>query len=62
MGGNVPFNDLKHDSEKALGVLIDQHETDPKIISLIGHNEGTMIAPSRIDNPTKVENVTLMGK
>ena len=31
--GNVTFNDLKHDAEKALNLLIQQPEVDPKRIS-----------------------------
>jgi uncharacterized protein len=35
---NATVNDLIHDAEKALNVLIQQHEVDPKRISLIGHS------------------------
>jgi pimeloyl-ACP methyl ester carboxylesterase len=39
-----------------------QPEVDPKRISIIGHSEGTIIAPRiAIDNPTKVKNIILMG-
>jgi hypothetical protein len=39
-----------------------QPEVDPNRISLIGHSEGTIIAPRvAIDNPTKVKNIILMG-
>jgi uncharacterized protein len=41
--GNATVNDLIHDAEKALNVLIRQPEVDPKRISLIGHSEGTII-------------------
>ncbi|MFY9967593.1 MAG: alpha/beta fold hydrolase [Nitrososphaeraceae archaeon] len=59
---NVTVNDLKHDAGKALDMLINQPEVDPKRIGLIGHSEGTIIAPRvAIDNTTKVENVVLMG-
>ena len=35
---------------------------DPKRISIIGHSEGTIIAPRvAIDNSTKVKNIILMG-
>ena len=43
--GNLTFNDLKNDAEIALGVLIQQPEVDPSKITLIGHSEGTLIAP-----------------
>ena len=60
--GNATFNDLKQDAEKALDVLIQQPEVDPNKITIIGHSEGTMIAPRvAIDNPTKVRNIVLMG-
>ena len=60
--GNATINDFIHDAEKALNVLVQQPEVDPKRISLIGHSEGTVIAPRvAIDNPTKVKNIVLMG-
>ncbi len=60
--GNATADDFIHDAEKALNVLVQQPEVDPKRISLIGHSEGTLIAPRvAIDNPTKVKNIILMG-
>jgi len=60
--GNVTANDLIHDSKKALKVLIQQPEVDPKGISIIGHSEGTLYAPRvAIDNSTNVKNIILMG-
>jgi pimeloyl-ACP methyl ester carboxylesterase len=60
--GNLTFNDLKHDAERSLNILMKQPEVDPKRISIIGHSEGTIIAPRiAIDNPTKVKNIILMG-
>ena len=60
--GNATINDLIQDSKKALNVLIKQPEVDPKKISIIGHSEGTIIAPRvAIDNSTKVKNIILMG-
>ena len=60
--GNVTANDLIQDSKKALNVLIQQPEVDPKRISIIGHSEGTLYAPRvAIDNSTKVKNIILMG-
>ena len=60
--GNATINDLIQDSKKALNVLIQQPEVDPKRISIIGHSEGTIIAPRvAIDNSTKVKNIILMG-
>jgi uncharacterized protein len=59
--GNMTYEDLKQDAEKALNVLIQQPEVDPKKISLIGHSEGGEIATRvAIDNPDKVKNLLLM--
>jgi pimeloyl-ACP methyl ester carboxylesterase len=45
-----------------LNVLIQQPEVDSKRISIIGHSEGTLIAPRvAIDNPTKARNIVLMA-
>jgi uncharacterized protein len=60
--GNATANDLIEDAKKALNVLTMQPEVDAKRISLIGHSEGTIIAPRvAIDNSTKVKNIILMG-
>ena len=60
--GNTTVNDLIHDAEKALDVLIQQPEVDASRITLIGHSEGTTIVPRiAIDNPDKVDNIVLMG-
>jgi pimeloyl-ACP methyl ester carboxylesterase len=60
--GNATINDLIQDSKKTLNVLIQQPEVDPKRISIIGHSEGTIIAPRvAIDNSTKVKNIIIIG-
>jgi alpha-beta hydrolase superfamily lysophospholipase len=60
--GNATANDFIHDVQKALNVLIQQPEVDPKRISILGHSEGTLYAPRvAIDNSTKVKNVILMA-
>jgi uncharacterized protein len=60
--GNVTFDDLKQDAEKALHVLIQQAEVDPGRVSIVGYSEGTTIAPRvAIDNPEKVDNIVVMG-
>ena len=42
--------------------MAQQHEVDPNRITIIGHSEGTVIAPRvAIDNTTKVRNLVLMG-
>ena len=59
---NETFDDLKHDAEKALDVLLQQPEVDANHVTLVGHSEGAMIAPRvAIDNPDKVKNIVLMG-
>ena len=59
--GNMTYDDLKQDAEKAVNVLLQQPEVDPKKISLIGHSEGGEIA-TRVAtaNPDKVKNLVLM--
>jgi alpha-beta hydrolase superfamily lysophospholipase len=61
--GNLTIDDLKHDAEKALAVLLQQPEVDNNNkITIIGHSEGTTLAPRvAIDNPDKVNNIVLMG-
>ena len=60
--GNVTTIDYKHDAERALNLLIQQPEVDAKRITVLGHSEGTAIAPRvAIDNPDKVKNIVLMG-
>ena len=60
--GNMTVTDLINDAEKALNVLSEQPDIEPKSISLISHSEGTIIVPRvAIDNPTKVNNIVLLG-
>ena len=60
--GNATTRDFKQDAEKALDVLIQQPEVDANRITVLGHSEGTVIAPRvAIDNPDKVKNIVLMG-
>ena len=60
--GNVTFNNLKQDAEKAFEVLAQQPEVDPNRITIIGHSEGGVIT-SRValDNQDKVKNIVLMA-
>jgi hypothetical protein len=59
--GNITIQDLVQDAEKALRVLRTQPEVDSSKISIIGHSEGTMIAPRiAIKDPT-ITNIILMG-
>jgi uncharacterized protein len=61
--GNATINDFIHDAEKALNVLIAQPEVSgTKEITIIGHSEGTIIAPRvAVDNQTKVKNIILIS-
>jgi uncharacterized protein len=60
--GNARTKDFKHDAGKALDILIQQPEVEANRITVLGHSEGTTIAPRvAIDNPDKVENIVLMG-
>jgi pimeloyl-ACP methyl ester carboxylesterase len=59
--GNMTIQDLVQDAEKALEVLRQQPEVDSSKISIIGHSEGTMIAPRvSVKDPT-IANIVLMG-
>ena len=60
--GNITVDDLIHDAQKALDVLIQQPEVDSNNVTLIGHSEGTTIVPRiAINNSDKVDNIVLMG-
>ena len=60
--GNMTINDLVQDANKALAVLMQQPKVDANRITVLGHSEGTVIAPRvAIDNPDKVKNIVLMG-
>lgn len=60
--GNITVTDLIHDAQKALNVLSEQPDVDPKSMSIIGHSEGTVIVPRvAFDNPTQVKNIVLIG-
>src|SRR5919107_3126537 len=60
--GNLTINDLEQDANKALAVLMQQPEVDNSKITVLGHSEGTLIAPRlAIDNTDKVKNIVLMG-
>jgi predicted esterase len=61
--GDVTFDDLKQDAEKALSVLLQQTEVNTnKKATLIGHSEGIMIAPRiAVINSDKVRDIVLMG-
>lgn len=61
--GNLTFNNLKQDAEKALTVLLQQPEVNAtKKATLIGHSEGTTVTPRvAVDNPDEVNNIILMS-
>ena len=51
--GNVTLDDLKHDAEKALDVLIQQPEVDANHVSLVGHSEGTIDCPKNCNRQSR---------
>ena len=60
--GNITFDDLAQDAEKALHVLTQQPEVDSNNVTLVGHSEGTVIVPRvAINNSEKVDSIVLMG-
>ena len=59
--GNMTVQDLVQDAEKALGVLRQQPEVDSSSVSIIGHSEGTMIAPRIAVKDSTIANIVLMG-
>jgi hypothetical protein len=61
--GNLTFDNLKQDAEKALSVLMQQPEVNAtKKATLIGHSEGTNFPPRiAADNPDKVRDIVLMA-
>jgi uncharacterized protein len=59
---NATVNELISDAKRALDVLIQQREVDPKKISIIGHSEGAIITTRiAVDNPKLVQNIVLMS-
>jgi predicted esterase len=61
--GNLTFDNMKQNAEKALSVLLQQPEVNAtKKATLIGHSEGTNFPPRvAADNPDKVRNIVLMS-
>ncbi|MGB0005417.1 MAG: alpha/beta fold hydrolase, partial [Nitrososphaeraceae archaeon] len=60
--GNMTFDDLKQDAQKAVNVLMQQPEVDAKRITVLGHSEGGEITTRvAIDNSDKVKNIVLMA-
>lgn len=58
---NMTYQDLQQDAEKALEILIQQPEVDKEDITILGHSEGTFIAPRiAIKNPN-VKKIVLMS-
>lgn len=61
--GNLTYNDLKQDANKAVNVLMQQPEVNSTKISLIGHSEGgEIVTRLATDNSTtKFDNIILMA-
>jgi pimeloyl-ACP methyl ester carboxylesterase len=58
---NMTFQDLQQDAEKALEVLIQQPEVDKDDITILGHSEGTFIAPRIALRNPNVKKIVLMS-
>lgn len=58
---NTIFEELQHDAERALGVLMQQPEVDADDITIIGHSEGTWIAIRIAIEEPGVKNIVLMS-
>ena len=51
--GNITVDDLKHDAEKALDVLIQQPEVDANHVTLVGHSEGSNDCPKNCNRQSR---------
>jgi len=58
---NTTFEYLLQDAEKALETLIQQPEVDATDVSLLGHSEGTWIAPRIAIKDTRIKKIVLMS-
>lgn len=58
---NTTFEYLLQDAEKALELLIQQPEVDATDISILGHSEGTWIAPRIAIKDTRIKKIVLMS-
>jgi pimeloyl-ACP methyl ester carboxylesterase len=58
---NTTFKDLLQDAEKVLEFLIMQPEVDLSDITILGHSEGTWIAPRIAINDNRVKKIVLMS-
>jgi len=58
---NTTFEYLLQDAEKALETLITQPEVDSTDISILGHSEGTYIAPRIAIKDTRIKKIVLMS-
>jgi pimeloyl-ACP methyl ester carboxylesterase len=58
---NTTFPDLLQDAEKALEALIGQPEVNKDDITILGHSEGTIIAPRIAIKDPRVRKIVLMS-
>jgi pimeloyl-ACP methyl ester carboxylesterase len=58
---NITFQDLVMDAEKAVQVLREQPEVDAADVTIIGHSEGTLIAPRLAIRDPSIRNIVLMS-
>jgi len=59
--GNKTFQDLVRDAEKAVEVLRQQPGVDGTDLKIIGHSEGTLIAPRIAIKDPSIRNIVLMS-
>jgi hypothetical protein len=58
---NTTFEYLLQDAEKALETLIQQPEVNATDVSILGHSEGTWIAPRIAIKDTRINKIVLMS-
>ena len=58
---NATFQTLKQDAETALRVLMEQGEVDTNDITIIGHSEGSIIAPRIACENPYIKKIILLG-
>ncbi|MGY5877378.1 MAG: alpha/beta hydrolase [Candidatus Thorarchaeota archaeon] len=58
---NITFQTLMQDADTALQVLLEQEEVDASDVTIIGHSEGSIIAPRIAYNYPCVKKIILLG-
>jgi len=58
---NITFQTLMQDAETALQILLEQEEVDASDVTIIGHSEGSIIAPRIACEYPCVQKIILLG-